>query len=264
MVEWLPLAAPAHRFETPVPLAGGNLPASFVGSSLLDEIALHREATAKWGWTADLARLVESTLEPLVDLALADASFAGFRPDGRDLPGNLRALAPVEAPEIAEAVNAWLSARMRRRRLAEPGLADVVVHGDGGWQEIVGERWKGPLANGDAMTSVYARSLANVDVPRIHQRDIATLRAFDVAASGGCLVAEPSADLCRVFEEGREFLAYRTGPELEAILRELEAHPRLAMEIGANARRRADRDHRLERRARRILGELDRSAREPV
>lgn len=252
-VEWLPLAAPAHRFLAGEQTPAGALPPSFVGSSLLDELSLYREATARWGWNEDLAGAVESTLEPLVDLALQDVSFPGFHPDGRDVPGSLRTLVPADPEEIAEALNAWLSARVRRRRISSPGLETVVVHGDGGWQDVVGERWRGPLANGAEMTALYAQSLANLDIPRLHQRDIATLRAFDVAAAGGCLVAEPSEDLCRVFEEGREFLPYRNGEDLLRVLARLEADPGLARTVGAAARERAHGEHQLAHRASRIV-----------
>lgn len=255
-VEWLPLAAPAHRFEVSWQRPLEALPPSFVGSSLLDEIELYREAAATWGWSQELSLVVESTLEPLVDLALGDVGFAGFHPGGQDLPRNLVAIAPVAPEEIAQALNAWLSARVRRRRLAGPGLEAVVVHGDGGWTEVVGQRWKGPLADGTDMTSVYAGSLANLDIPRIHQRDIATLRAFDVAAAGGCLVAEPSFDLCRVFEEGREFLAYRNGRELVELLERLRDQPDFGPEVGAAASRRARAEHRLAHRAIRLVEAL--------
>lgn len=107
------------------------------------------------------------------------------------------------------------------------------------------------------MTQVYAASLANLDVPRIHQRDIATLRAFDVAASGGCLVAEPSTDLCRVFEEGREFLAYRNGQELTSVLARLRRDPGRAASVGVAARRRAEAEHRLALRAARLVEALE-------
>lgn len=255
-VEWLPLAAPEHRFEVAHVGPLEVLPPSFVGSSLLDEIAIFQGSTLEWGWSEDLSKVVQSQLEPLVDLALADADFPGFRPDGGDLPGNLVALAPCPPERTAQAWNAWLSARTRRRRVVGIDAHSLVVYGDGGWIELVGERWKGPLANGRDMTRIYAASLVNIDVPRIHQRDIATLRAFDVAASGGCLLAEPSSDLCRVLEPGREFLAYRDGAELDAHLRDLERHPDLGRMVGAQARTRALSDHRLQQRAERLVEAL--------
>ena len=255
-VEWLPLAAPDHRFNADCVDPLEILPPSFVGSSLLDELDLFQRSTMEWGWSEDLSQEVQRRLEPLVDLALADADFPGFRPDGSDLPGNLLALAPCPPERAAQAWNAWLSARTRRRRVCGIEAESLVVYGDGGWVDLVGERWKGPLANGRAMTRIYAASVANLDVPRIHQRDIATLRAFDVAAAGGCLLAEPSADLCRVLEAGREFLAYRDGAELDAHLRDLERHPDLGRTVGAQARTRALSDHRLQQRAEKLVETL--------
>lgn len=251
-VEWLPLSAPEHRFSSVSPRPTASLPPSFVGSSLLDEIALYRDATTTWGWSGELAGVVESTLEPLVDLALERIDFAGFHVEGRDLPRNLLAIAPVAPQEVAQALNAWLAARVRRRRIAVIGGTDLVVHGDGGWREVVGDRWKGPLADGRDMTALYGASLANLDVPRIHQRDIATLRAFDVAAAGGCLVAEPAKDLCQLLEEGKDFLSYRDGRELSEVLERLRSDPGLGPAVGASAARRAREEHRLAHRASRL------------
>lgn len=255
-VEWLPLAAPEHRFEELGSYPEEPLPPCFVGSSLLDEIALYRDSTARWGWSGELSLAVEAALEPLVDLALEDVDFPGFRPDGADLPANLRALAQEPSAQVAEALNAWLSVRTRRRRVGGIAPESLVVFGDGGWTDIVGDRWKGPLANGRDMTRIYASCLANIDVPRIHQRDIATLRAFDVAAAGGCLVAEPSPDLCRVFQEGQEFLAYRNGADLETLLFELSRDTALGREIGKRARSRARSEHRLGQRATKLVEAL--------
>lgn len=255
---WLPLAAPRHRFERLPGVVRDSRPASFVGSSLLDEAGLFDEALGRWGLAPHEADILRGSLEPLVDLALEHADFGGLPPGGQGLPESLLRVAGESAPLVAEAVNAWISARFRQRRVgdaAHEGLLDVF--GDGGWEPLADGRWMGALPDGRELSDVYAASRASLDVPRLHQRDIATLRAFDVAACGGCLVAEPSPDLCRLLEPGVEFLPYRDSAGLRGALDLLAADPARGREIGEKARIRALADHRLEERAGRILSALE-------
>lgn len=256
-VQWLPLAAPRRRFEQAPESRERQLPASFVGSSLADETALFEQALARWGVSGSEAEPLRGAIDGIALAALDDFSFQGFSPGGCDVPARLLEFAGEDPPLVAEALNARISATFRAARVRACAAMGGRVHGDARWRDIVGEAWKGALPDGLPLTRVYAGSLANVDVPRIHQRDIATLRAFDVAASGGCLVAEPSTDLVSLFEPGREFLPYRDGSELAAALGRLAADPALSMEIGARARSRAVAEHTLESRALRIAEGLE-------
>lgn len=253
---WLPLAAPRRRFSRPS-VESRSLPATFVGSSLRDELKIFASAAARWGLDQETRAALEGGLEPLVDLALEDPAFAGFgSPQGLALPASLLSIAGEPAPMVAEALDAFLAARLRRRRVA---LADApLVHGDEGWMDVVGERWRGPLRDGQELSDAYAESLANLDVPRLHQRDIATLRALDVAAVGGCLVAEPSADLVRLLEPGTEFLAYRNTSELDEALARVRRDPAESLEVGRRAAARVAREHSLELRAAAILEAIER------
>lgn len=253
-VEWLPLAAPRQRFvERP---ERERLPPSFVGSSLRDEIRLFQDAALRWGLSPFERDALTSSLEALADLALENFDFAGFPIGGQGLPESLLKLATEDPPFVAEAVNAWISARMRRRQVADLCARGLDVFGDEGWADLAGSRWRGPLADGQDLTRVYAASLANLDVPRIHQRDIATLRAFDVAAAGGCLLAEPSRDLAALFEPGIDFISYVNRAELHVALDEIAHDPERSRIIGRNARERALADHALETRARQILSAI--------
>jgi len=254
---WLPLAAPRHRFEGLPGVPRGTRAASFVGSSLLDEAGLFEDALGRWAMAPHEAGILRGSLEPLVDLALERADFGGLPPGGQGLPESLLSVAGESAPLVAEAVNAWISARFRQRRVGDAAREHLLdVFGDGGWELLASGRWRGALPDGRELSEVYATSLANLDVPRLHQRDIATLRAFDVAACGGCLLAEPSADLCRVLEPGVEFLPYRDAADLRSSLERLAAEPERGRVVGEAARIRAAAEHRLEERAGRILSAL--------
>lgn len=255
-VEWLPLAAPRRRFEQSRIAVPERLPPSFVGSSLRDEASLFEQALVRWGLAGDDARALRDALDAFAAIGLDDSSWEGFHPSGRNLPPRLVELAAEPPALVAESVNAWVAASFRRTRVAALAALGVAVHGDDGWAGFVGSAWKGALPDGVPLTRVYAASVASVDVPRIHQRDIATLRAFDVAASGGCLVAEPSDDLVRLFEPGVEFLPYRNGDELRDVLERLATDSGVASGIGRRASGRARSEHALEARARRILSSI--------
>lgn len=252
-VEWLSLAAPRRRFEQASASFAGRTSPSFVGSSLRDEIFLFEDALARWGIGGADASALREAVDAFAPIGLDDVSFTGFPAGGDGLPARLMELSDEPAPAVAEAVNARIAATFRRLRVRDLAQRGVVVHGDEGWTEIVGSAWKSALPDGVPLTRIYATSLANVDVPRLHQRDIATLRAFDVAASGGCLVAEPSVDLVRLFEPGVEFVPYRDGRELDEVLERLERDRGWSAEVGRKAAQRARVDHVLESRARRIL-----------
>lgn len=254
-VEWLPLAAPRHRFA-PGPGSGERaLPPCFFGSSLLDEAGIFENALARWGIRGGDADIVRGAVDGIAEAALEDASFGGFAAGG-GIPARLLEIAREPATLVAEALDARVAATFRRARVVRLAQLGVSVHGDAEWGRLVGGAWKGFLQDGEPLTRVCAGSLACVDVPRVHQRDIATLRAFDVAAAGGCLVAEPSTDLVRLLEPGTEFLPYRGHADLEEILAELRRNPARSFAVGRAARERAMEDHRLESRAERLLSAI--------
>lgn len=254
-VEWVPLAAPERRWdalEGPVQTS----PPSFVGSSLQDERRLFQAGLASWGLQEAVTAL-EAHLVELAAIAETDFDFHGFMRDPRLVPASLvphlAGVASVE--DIAECLDAglaWVYRREQVRRLAPMGIQ---VHGDGGWEEVVSGAWLGPLRNGQEMTRVYRDAALNVDVPRLHQREIATLRAFDVMASGGLLLVESGTELEELFRPGEEFLVWNTPEQRREILEETLRNPHWGEKIGARAREAAW-GHRLGLRAGKILEAL--------
>jgi len=256
-VEWLPLAAPARRWSDAMPARGGA-PPSFVGSSLQDERKLFTSRLEAWGLGGTLEALV-SFLDSMAALAERNRDFRGFLVQPQTLPASLvQALeGRVERADLAEAMDAGMAWRYRRMQVAHMAKRGLVVHGDGGWQEDVGERWKGPLRNGTDMTFAYRQAELNLDVPRLHQREIATLRAFDVLASGGLLVAESGTELEDLFQPGVEFLAWTTPEERDEWLDAALAGGGAGMDGIAEAGREAAWSHRLDIRVQRILEAMD-------
>lgn len=245
-VAWLPLAAPARRTDGPVPSVAPHGAPCFVGSSLRDEEVLWRRALEAWALGPEVDAALERFLDTCAELA-EDPAFPGFLACPSAMPKGLpEALSGRASPEAAAwSLDAGLAVRFRRRRVAALAAAGTRVHGDDGWAPLVGEAWGGALRDGRELTTAYRESRLNLDVPRLHQREIATLRAFDVLAAGGLLAAEPGSDLVRLFEPGRHFLPCRdTREALELVERAKDPPPEWEAIRLAGAREVRDR-HRL-------------------
>jgi spore maturation protein CgeB len=96
---------------------------------------------------------------------------------------------------------------------------------------------------------VYAASTLSLN-PHHPMNDIVGVntRAFELAAAGGCQVADFKEDLATLFKPDEEVLVYRDLGELDRLLDHYLAHPDEARAIGDNARRRALAEHTLRHR----------------
>jgi spore maturation protein CgeB len=73
-------------------------------------------------------------------------------------------------------------------------------------------------------------------------------RAFELAASGACQVADLKDELPALFKPGEEVVAYRDLEELKRYLTYYLDHPDEAHAIGQNALKRALKEHTLRHR----------------
>jgi hypothetical protein len=252
-VEWLPLACAPRRWTDPVERSRNTRAPLFVGSSLRDERRILLGALGRWG-IPGAAAVVDAMLADLSRACLWDRSFPGFARAPDALPSSLRvALPDVDPLEIAEVLDAGLAWRFRRELVAILAERGVEIKGDEGWREVAPARWTGLLRNGREMTSAYAGAAVSLDLPRFHQREIATLRAFDAMGSGGLLACETGTELDELFAPGRHFLSWANLAELEEILEASRRGDPVLAAI-ANAGQDAVRErHSLDDRARRIL-----------
>jgi hypothetical protein len=259
-VEWMPLAAPSRRWTESV-ISRGVRPPSFVGSSLQDERGMFTSRLEAWGLGATIDALV-SFLDSISAMAERNRDFRGFLVHPQALPAALVQAVEgrVDYVDLAEAMDAGLAWRYRRQQVSNLARLGVQVHGDSGWESVVAARWLGPLRSGTEMTRAYAESALNFDVPRLHQREIATLRAFDVLASGGLLVAESGTELEDLFRPGEEFLAWTTPEERDGWITQALAGGVSEFDRIAKAGREAAWSHRLDLRVEKILDTFDASS----
>jgi spore maturation protein CgeB len=239
--EYLPLAADTAR-RAPVALTAPDrerygAPVSFVGSSLIPQAAGFQRAfleTFADAWAgARGAEAGAALLDELLVEQRADPSryripdlLARRCPDlARDQPPALFRLARL-AGEIA-------AADKRLAYVSRLGRFGIQVWGDDGWMaaQQAGAVYRGLAGHAAELSTIYCASLINVDLGRIYQDDIVTMRVFDVLACGGFVLAERSEALSELFEIGGEVDCYASADELEAKVELYLRHPERARAI---------------------------------
>ena len=98
------------------------------------------------------------------------------------------------------------------------------VWGDSGWSEL-GAAYQGPAGHDHALTRIYNAAQVHVDIGRIYQNDIVTMRVFDVLACGGLLITQDSPALRGLFTPGEHLLAVNTPQEMHDAVVWALAHP---------------------------------------
>ncbi len=238
-VHHLPLAAPARR--RPLVLdaetrARFGAPVSFVGESMADRAAgcaqAAVEAVARW-----LSRRGQPpTAAPARVQQLLDAQRRDL--DRWILPALVRQHLPglesgAAGSRLSMLLGEVVAAERRLSRVA--ALAPFGIHawGDPGWQRIAdrGVRVRGRAGHFDTLTRIYNATRINVDIGRLYQRDIVTMRVFDVLACGAFVLADHSEALTALLRPGVEVETWRTVGELVDKCRHYLAHPDQAAAI---------------------------------
>jgi len=270
-VELMPLAAdPASR--RPLELAPNEraryeAPVSFVGSSLVDNA---RACGARFlrtyaRWAAGGAPPTDEVLRRGRDLVRVVLDRQRREPERFLVPELLHELAPglAEAwtsgalgPEDPALLVGELAASEKRLGHAA-ALAPLGLHvwGDAGWKRVepFGVTVRGPAGHRQELTRVYNATRVNVDVGRLTQPDVVTMRVFDVLACGGALVTERTAALEALFDVGRELAAYRTRDELRETVSRWLSRPAEAAEMGRRGLAAVRERHTIQLRLARML-----------
>ncbi len=259
-VEYLPLAAnPARRHPMPLdPLEslrfGGGRP-TYVGTSIAQQIPDCEAAFA--AAVHDLAPPARAHV--WLQQALAAQAAAGNQPA---LPGALDAQEPgLGARKAALTAAAEIAAAHKRLRYVA-GLGDLGmwVWGDEGWRHMDAitpghqAKYCGSASHKLDITKIYNASAVNVDIGRLYQSDIITMRVFDIAACGGFVLAEHSAALEHIFDLGHNMESHSSFEELRDKTRHYLAHPQVAQAMAARAREVVLANHTIAGRVAQMLG----------
>jgi hypothetical protein len=240
-VRHLPLAADVE-LRRPLELGAAErerygAPLAFVGASLVQNAARQRERfRVCWARTGRARAGGEELVEGV--LAEQRRDFSRYRlPEivAERAPELLAATAEPGGEDPLLLLAELAAAEKRLSYVASLGRLGIHVWGDAGWRvlEPHGVRVRGPAGNGPELTRIYNATRVNVDVGRLYQNDIVTLRTFDALASGAFLLVEHTDELERLFEVGAEVESYRTLPELLAKARRYLEDPAAAAAIAA-------------------------------
>jgi spore maturation protein CgeB len=136
--------------------------------------------------------------------------------------------------------------------------ATVRVWGDDGWCRLLPETidYSGPVGHFHELTAVYNASRVNLDINRIYQRDIATMRVFDVMACRGFLLADYSDDLGELFELESEVIAYRSLAEIPSLVKHFLNHPSEREQVAIAGYERVLKEHTIQMRVESMLNNL--------
>jgi spore maturation protein CgeB len=145
-----------------------------------------------------------------------------------------------------------------RERLVKELLEFPIKLWGGGWPRAESPDIRSAVAGGPvwgrAKLAVYSGAILCLN----HHHPLNDIvgvntRAFELAASGACQVADLKDELPALFKPGEEIVTYRDLGELKRHLTYYLAHPDEAREIGANALQRALREHTLRHRIAEML-----------
>lgn len=264
-VEYLPLAADP-KARRPLELDAAQrerygAPVSFVGNSMLSEIQEFRARFlgdhALWRGIPGDDGEAAALFERLVAEQRAD-------PTTHRIPGALEREAPGLRAHVLSRpghhdpvimVGEFCAAEKRLTYVNALCDFGVVAWGDRGWGQLAqtGIEYRGSAAHGEELTRIYNATAVNLDINRIYQPDIITMRVFDVLATGGFLLAEHSEALAQAFVIDEELVSYRSLDELREKLAHYLAHPAEARRIAERGRARVLREHTIAARLKRML-----------
>lgn len=261
-VEYLPLAADPER-RRPIELSGQErehyaAPLSFVGASLmgcvgayqrtfLEQVEAHQPGSRALGQGV-LYEVVRTQREDLSSFRVPELL-------ERCLPGLRERCRAGGQEDPALLVGEICAAEKRLNYLAELAEHGAEVWGDDGWRQLEahGVRYRGPALHEHDLPRIYSASTINIDVGRLYQSDIVTMRIFDILACGGFVLAEHSQALGELFEVGVEVESYRTLEELREKVARYLAQPDEARAIAERGRRAVLQRHRISQRVQTML-----------
>ena len=165
----------------------------------------------------------------------------------------------VGVPHSPTALVGEIAAAERRLALvAGFGPQGINVWGDAGWEILstYGVKYRGLAGHGRELSSIYNATRIQLDIGRIYQPDIVTMRVFDVIACGGFIIAEHSPALAALLEPGREVATWSSVDELKEKVAHYLASPDEAREIAERGRARVLREHTVSARLTLMLNDV--------
>lgn len=132
------------------------------------------------------------------------------------------------------------------------------VWGDENWRRILPENltYCGTASHFRELTLIYNGSKINLDINRIYQRDIVTMRVFDIMACMGFVIVDTSDTLGELFDLNHEVVTYRTVEALRPLVEHFLTHEDERLQIAEAGHRRVIKEHTIRKRVEQMLQNL--------
>lgn len=151
-----------------------------------------------------------------------------------------------------------LGIRKRRELVSRMVGEDGGVFGDRGWNEIMGDLYRGKVAYGHDLRRLYNGAGFILDIRQPQARTGLTQRMFDAGACGRPVLTEFSPEIESFFDPQKEVLVFQTIEEAQEMKKFILTHPQKAMERGNRARTHVLALHTYRHRASQIWEALQR------
>lgn len=265
-VQYLPLAANPDK-RKPVTLSAAEqehygADVAFVGNSMVSQGQLfHETLCARYtAWKGGDAAAAQAEIEEQLALLLGAQAQDHSRYSlpqlfEQSLPDFLAAMRSQDGVDPITLVAEMAAADKRIVYVSNLGQVSIKVWGDDGWRHTAdhGAVYMGPAGHHEELTKIYSSTGINIDIGRLYQSDIVTMRVFDVMACGGFLLAEHSDALVELFEPGVHLDCYRN---LEELLEKVEyylEHKDEASTIARTGMEAVRSDHTIRQRVQHML-----------
>ncbi len=274
-VEYLPLAANPRR-RRPMPLderetARYGAQVSFVGSSMAGQAEilarLYRDLTGQIAQSDGSTGSSASNYDQLFSRALdrqarecdryvVEEMFA--EREAGSVPRDCVLDSRGRRVDLTRCIGEVAASRRRVQVLSRLQGFQVKLWGDEGWKGLLPESvtYCGPAGHYRELTRIYNATSVNLDINRIYQKDIVTMRVFDVVACRGFVLADHSDALADLFHPGTEIVSYRTLDELPRLVEYFLLRPDQREAVAAAGYERLLKEHTIRKRLQQMLSRL--------
>jgi spore maturation protein CgeB len=269
-VTYLPMATDIQK-RTPLKLSRADkdrysAPIAFVGNTLLKQARDYRKTLTHIYrcYCQDVRIPYDDTIDPFEDILAAQGRDQTAYQIDMLLESRLKDFKDYFRQRVDPYIDPSKllaeTAAARKRLIYVSGLGEwgVKIWGDAGWKEIEGNgiTYMGLAGHHHEINKIYAAAQINVEVNRIYQPEIVTMRIFDVMACGGFLIAEHADDMEDLFDIGREIVTYRTLDDLLDKVAYYLKHPAEAGSIASAGRRAVHGRHTIKMRIDHMLSAI--------
>lgn len=241
-------------------MAKYGAPLSFVGASMKTQAMDYHKAFVdgfvqgglERGWvTGNLQQILQEQRRDFSTFVIKDAFERRF---GDKLDAWEKCASPHDPAQLAAEISACEKRITYVTSLIPMGIR---VWGDQGWADLpgLGEGFRGRAEHGEELTRIYNGSLVNLDIGRVYQEDIITMRVFDVLACAGFLLTEAHDVISRVFVVGRDLECYTDLQDLREKVAYYTQHPEKAKQIGQRGYEKVVENHTFRQRLQSMLRE---------